>query len=140
MASQCKYCGQTKALIKAHLVPRCFYPKLEGQPHYLLTTDGSRPNKSWTGLYDPNILCAECDAMIGEFDQYACELLLPWPSRAHLLRESDGLVARGGDETRYAGYKLLPDVARCRNSRPHSSGGSLLVAETSSQSHRKIRL
>lgn len=110
MMGRCKLCGETKPLIDAHIVPRGFYPKLpSGEPHYLLTTDGKRPSRSWTGLYDKNLLCGDCDRTIGVFDQYASELLLPWPTRDALLRESDGLIAKGGD-THYAGYKLFPDV------------------------------
>lgn len=110
MPGKCKLCGEEKRLIDAHIVPRCFYPKLpSGEPHYFLTIDGNRPSRSWTGVYDQNLLCEDCDRALGVFDQYACELLLPWPSRDALLRESNGLIAKGKD-TRYAGYRLFPDV------------------------------
>jgi hypothetical protein len=34
------------------------------------------PRRSQAGIYDPNILCAECDGRLGELDQHAAETLL----------------------------------------------------------------
>jgi hypothetical protein len=73
---QCKFCNHDKPLVDAHLVPRCLYT-LDGKlPLKIVGLFGeTRPKRSNIGLYDPNILCAECDGRIGLWDQHACETL-----------------------------------------------------------------
>lgn len=68
----CNLCGVKKKLIKAHIYPKFLFNEL-----YIGFNGLSRyPQKTHSGLYDPNILCAECDNnVIGKFDDFACKTL-----------------------------------------------------------------
>ncbi len=71
----CKFCGNQKAkLIKAHIVPACFYREIKKDSGPLLIAQGGEHNKkSPTGVYDKNILCATCDGKIGKWDNIAIQ-------------------------------------------------------------------
>lgn len=75
----CRFCGEKKKLIKAHVVPGPFYthyinPK---EKTHLITIDKEKSYESRcpTGFYDQNILCEDCDRKIGVYDQEAQQLL-----------------------------------------------------------------
>jgi hypothetical protein len=72
----CQLCGEDKTLIKAHLIPECMYKFEKDMPLALISLTGkSRPKRSQRGIYDPHILCSECDGYIGRWDKHACEIL-----------------------------------------------------------------
>jgi hypothetical protein len=79
----CCYCRQDKKLlIKAHIIPEGFFRRIrEGQiPLKILTNKpGKYPKKSPIGVYDPNILCNECEKIFGGWDDYAQKLLADEP-------------------------------------------------------------
>lgn len=75
--SKCLQCGTTPT-IKAHLVPKAFVMEVKatrGEQHLILMPGQQRPLVSPTGLYDPDLLCAECDGMLGSHEGYAHSLL-----------------------------------------------------------------
>lgn len=76
----CNFCGEDKKLIKAHIIPEAFWEidnTVTVPMKIMSNTKGTFPKKSRVGIYDPNILCAECDQWIGrEFDEYAYKELL----------------------------------------------------------------
>lgn len=74
----CKLCKQPSKLIKAHIVPEAFWPKVSdvGSPKIISNSAGFYPKKSPIGVYDENILCEACDNSLGQLDQHACEKLL----------------------------------------------------------------
>ncbi len=112
MTSQkCKYCGEEKKLIRAHIIPRGLYPKLAPNvPLLIMAVDDPKDRRSPIGVYDTALLCADCDNIFGRYDKIAAETFLPEPTRGQLLKEPDGLIARG-DRTKYAGYYIPnPDV------------------------------
>ena len=75
----CKLCDEDKKLIKSHIIPKGFFKplNLENKSALLYTnTKGVHPKRSPIGFYDKNILCKECDAKLGIWDEYAQKLLL----------------------------------------------------------------
>lgn len=75
----CKFCGIARPLINAHVIPRPFFTdqkSLGGSSKLLSNVDGEFPKRSRIGVYDGEILCAECDGAMGIWDQYGIELLL----------------------------------------------------------------
>ena len=83
----CLFCGRDRKLIAAHIIPRGFYPSPteEGTPRLVTNTEGTWPKKSPTGVYDEEILCAECDGYLGTFDQHALEKLLNTTAKTPLF-------------------------------------------------------
>lgn len=73
----CLHCGASKT-IDAHLIPKAFVMevKSERSEQHLIVHDGSaRPKVSHTGVYDPTILCADCDNLLGRHEAYAYTML-----------------------------------------------------------------
>jgi len=103
----CQLCGKDKKLIKSHIIPKGFFKpmQLENKAALLYTnTENVHPKRSPIGFYDKNILCKECDAKLGVWDEYAQKLLL------HSFNE-DKAVYNGKDKVYYTirdfDYKLL---------------------------------
>jgi hypothetical protein len=104
----CLACGRLRRLADAHIVPRAFYPPRQDFRAY--SVHGGRAPRRPKGVYDREILCPDCDGAIGRFDDYAAKILRPWPKRADLLRDEQGLIMKG-QGTRYRGYWIRrPDV------------------------------
>jgi hypothetical protein len=76
--STCKLCLGDKELIRAHIIPESLYAPLigSGTPRTYSTEAGSFPKRYQSGIYDREILCAECDNRIGDWDNYAQAVLL----------------------------------------------------------------
>lgn len=75
MEGICKYCNQYKKLCRAHIIPKAFY-NVRGNPYIGLLKNGNIDCQySQNGLKDSNILCSECDALLGNYDKYAVEIL-----------------------------------------------------------------
>lgn len=71
----CNYCKQDKDLIKAHVLPRRFYIKDSSGVYQGIHKDGTY--KNWQcGFYDKDILCGDCDNILGQYDNEAYKLLL----------------------------------------------------------------
>lgn len=73
----CIQCGAENT-IKAHLIPEAFVMEVKtdrGEQHLILHERLVRPDRSNTGKYDPDILCAECDNLLGNYEGYAHRLL-----------------------------------------------------------------
>ena len=76
----CKFCGQEKKLINAHIVPECFYLGLKNKYKYV-NFDANLKSRQYKiykkGGMDKNILCAECDGKIlGKLDNEGKKVLL----------------------------------------------------------------
>ncbi len=77
MTGRCKLCGQEAEFVKAHIVPRSFYPErglLRNGMRVLSTID--RPSKSLIGVYDSQLVCHDCERSFDPYDNYAAKLLL----------------------------------------------------------------
>ena len=93
----CKLCDVDKELIKAHIIPKGFFKPMQSENKQALlytNTKGVHPKRSPTGFYDKNILCKECDAKLGVWDEYAQKLLL------HSFNE-DNAVYNGKEKAYY---------------------------------------
>lgn len=76
----CKLCGEQKKLIKAHIIPKQFYRRIiskGAKPHLLKYEIDDITNESITqnGIHQADLLCADCDNLIGHYDKYAYEIL-----------------------------------------------------------------
>ncbi len=75
----CRFCGEERKLIKAHIIPRSFYriDPTDRQPSRLVTNvEGRYTQKIRSGIYDSSLVCEECEHRFGPLDDYANELLL----------------------------------------------------------------
>ena len=79
--NKCHFCKKEKNLIKAHIIPRGFFKDML----YEKTTSSINMiehgkhlrNAPSSGIYDPDILCGECDNFLGnEYDKYGQSFLL----------------------------------------------------------------
>jgi hypothetical protein len=83
VASVCKFCSATnKPLVKAHIVPQSFYGVVKGQPLAGLRSEFSKPRWAWTGVYDNELLCSDCEASFAKLDDYAFNALFERPSKS----------------------------------------------------------
>ena len=75
---KCKLCQEEKGLIKAHIIPRAFYPSTDDpdETMYVLSSDkDDYPKKVRIGFYDQNILCAECEKKFNDWDTHGAYVL-----------------------------------------------------------------
>lgn len=73
----CLHCG-TPNTIHAHLIPKAFVMEVKmerSEQHLILHEKSARPQVSHTGVYDPSILCGDCDNILGRHEAYAHTLL-----------------------------------------------------------------
>lgn len=72
----CKFCGQEKKLIKAHIIPKKFYLGIKEDRCLSINSKTGRYAFQQQGGYDSNILCADCDNhILGEFDKEGYRIL-----------------------------------------------------------------
>jgi hypothetical protein len=115
----CRFCGNRAKLIEAHIVPRAFHP--DDNDIRVLSSNSPRTRRAPKGIYDRQILCAQCDGRFGVYENYAATLLRPRPRRADLYRGQDGFIARGFDTKWLAYWVRQPDVQKLQ-----TFGASLL--------------
>jgi hypothetical protein len=72
--ARCVVCNAGKTC-EAHIIPQAFPREiLKANNHVLqLGETGSRKAKRQLGFADKNILCSNCDGVIGDADKYAIE-------------------------------------------------------------------
>jgi hypothetical protein len=79
---KCQYCKEEKKLIKAHILAESFfrfmYPegKVEGEALVMIAENKDYTSRRRIGYYDDQILCSECDGILGLFDEYGKEIFL----------------------------------------------------------------
>lgn len=87
----CKFCGNEKELVRAHIIPVSLYPADEKghRMHYAIDGNGKLPRSRLpNGVYDPNLVCRECEDLFNAGDDYAKRLLID--ERAKGLRIQNG--------------------------------------------------
>jgi hypothetical protein len=108
---QCRLCELEKDLIEAHIVPRCLHAPLKnanGKPMIRLSKQPSiYPRSSHIGEYDASILCAECDGAFGEWDNYACTLLLKTIPKSAVIMLANGVRCNRVPSYDYDRFKLF---------------------------------
>jgi hypothetical protein len=73
----CKFCHQEGKLIEAHVIPRSFFEIEPGNlPRVASNKDGVFPKRAPAGIYDPQLVCENCERLFSRFDDYAQRLLL----------------------------------------------------------------
>jgi hypothetical protein len=73
----CKFCGNQKPLIKAHIIPKQFFQIPTGKNQLIMVdAENSYTKRCLEGVMDDGILCKDCDLAIGQYDQEAQRLLL----------------------------------------------------------------
>lgn len=78
--TQCRLCGKTKKLIKAHVIPEAFFRELRKDngmiPISVSKTPNIIPKPSRIGIYDREILCYDCELKFLRVDDYGVKVLL----------------------------------------------------------------
>lgn len=97
----CKMCLCNKKLIDAHIIPAGFYRYMKSDddsPFEIRSSEkGEHKKRSYTGLYDNNILCEDCEKLFQKYDDYAQKFLLPDPGNPEFILNPSG---------KKVGYKL----------------------------------
>ena len=108
----CKLCDRDRKLIDAHLIPRCMYDLEEKLPLAVVGIySGDRPKRSQIGIYDQDILCAECDGKLGVLDEYACKVFDPEKLELKVANATDGLaIDRDGTTFCYTIEGAQPEI------------------------------
>lgn len=106
----CKYCGKNATLIDAHVIPAGFFRRLRDggeTPILLRNSNQAYPKRAPNGVYDPTILCAECEPRFGDWDAYAQAMLTDDGHNARVLEVGHRIVGYEIDEWRYDWLKLF---------------------------------
>lgn len=78
--SQCKgYECLSTDLIKAHILPRGIARDIMGDRNHIMKASIDQVEYTQHGVYDPNILCAKCDGILGKYDDYAIKVFRRFP-------------------------------------------------------------
>lgn len=103
----CRYCGEDRKLIKAHVIPEAFFRRLrDGQapPRMLTNKKNEYPKRMPIGVYDKKILCQACEPHFQQWDDYAQDLLDVEPKGASQIIENGQFA---GYEIQEYNYNLL---------------------------------
>jgi hypothetical protein len=107
---QCRLCLREKKLIKAHIIPEGFFRPLRAgnqAPEMHTNSRGKYPKRMPVGVYDPSLLCSECDQKMEPWDNYAQELLLHQFSDAQVLQSNQQQVGWRIESFDYQRLKLF---------------------------------
>lgn len=107
---RCKFCGSEATLIKAHIVPAGLYDRNEGSKDAfkVISTDNpGRTTKSWTGIYDDDLVCRACEDRWDSWDSYAVKFLRNIEKLATRITHNGALIAYQADEYDYDRLKLF---------------------------------
>lgn len=106
----CKLCSKDKKLINAHIIPESFFRFLSGGINNsispMLISDWDKyPKRSPIGIYDNQILCAECDHFLGILDDYGKHFLIDGDFSRKTM-EGEGIIVLPS-EVNYSKLKLF---------------------------------
>ena len=107
---KCHLCLEDRKLIKAHIIPESFFLPLrfgKRAPEIHTNIDGEHPKRSPVGIYDTLILCSKCDNTIGDWDNYAQQLLLKEFNEDLAVYDGSKKVAYKIDSFDYEKLKLF---------------------------------
>lgn len=88
----CKFCNESRELIRAHVIPEAFFRAIrrDGLAPFVVSPRNSYEKRAPIGAYDDGMLCAGCEALFGPLDSYGAEVLL---NRRSELFEQVSLVS-----------------------------------------------
>ena len=72
-------CDSLRPLVRAHAIPEAFFREAKAGSRNLLivgNTQGGAPRRRPIGVYDSEILCAECEGKFDKIDAYGTRVLL----------------------------------------------------------------
>ncbi|MDP3295088.1 MAG: hypothetical protein Q8M37_10165, partial [Nevskia sp.] len=74
----CKLCGEKKKLIKSHIIPESFFRESSGGEgaHLVSSNPDKFPKRAPIGVYDPSILCTDCESRFSQLDNYGYEVFV----------------------------------------------------------------
>ncbi len=75
----CRMCDSLRPLVRAHAIPEAFFREAKAGSRNLLivgNTQGGAPRRRPIGVYDSEILCAECEGKFDKIDAYGTRVLL----------------------------------------------------------------
>jgi hypothetical protein len=75
----CKLCKHNKKTVKSHIIPESFYRDIKESDKPLIIIsgkEGEHTKRSQIGLYDPNILCDDCEKSFHQYDDYGIQVIL----------------------------------------------------------------
>jgi len=83
----CRMCLKHRKLIRAHIVPKGFYKPIMSKKGVVILspTEKNFEQPTQSGIFDKNILCAECDARLGKLDEYGLSIFGKAPGKADLI-------------------------------------------------------
>jgi hypothetical protein len=106
----CRFCKRERKLIKAHIIPAAFFdPLRDGKraPEIHSNTEGVPKKRTPTGIYDPEILCSECDGKFSVWEQHAKDVLLANFSIAQPITDKGKTLGYKIEDFDYAKLKLF---------------------------------
>jgi hypothetical protein len=106
----CKYCGENRKLVKAHIIPAAFFRRQrrgKDSPRIFVEKRSEHPKRVPAGIYDGRILCERCGPQFGDWDNYAVEILREPPDNASPIMHGNRLVGYEINDYNYGLLKLF---------------------------------
>jgi hypothetical protein len=97
-------CASTD-LINAHIIPRGFARDIKGNHPHNLKISVNKVHPTQHGVYDPGILCEDCDGKLGKLDDYGLEVCRRFPHE-HIKTGDGGFEMRNVDGDKFATFIL----------------------------------
>lgn len=107
---ECKLCRCEKELIDAHIIPESFFEtKGKTTPVVELTSSEEiYPKRRPIGIYDPTILCKECEKIFDKWDDYGYKLLCEkTDERKIIMNDDSGIILERYDNYDYFKLKMF---------------------------------
>jgi hypothetical protein len=107
---ECKFCGSKAPLIRSHIIPEGLYDKPDGSQEALkiFSTDNpERAIKSWTGIYDRDLVCHACEKRWDSWDSYGIEFLRNIEQRTVPVLSDGKQIGYQADDYDYDRLKLF---------------------------------
>lgn len=104
---RCKFCGLQNRLVRAHIIPESFFREQRGKSPTLLMVGGAEAftKRAPIGVYDAQLLCAECESKFGDLDSYAAQILIEKFDDLFSPMQLNGIVA--GYESKFIDQERL---------------------------------
>ena len=106
----CKFCGNDRKLIKAHIILEGFFRRLRRGPASLKlisNTAGEYEKDAPVGVYDKGIVCKDCESIWRTWDQYALHLLADRPLNSQVRYHEGETIAYVVKDFDYDKLKLF---------------------------------
>lgn len=95
----CQMCNKDKKLICSHIIPESFYRSAYPENNGLMVSRGKHAKRLPVGIYDKEIICAECEKIFSSWDDYGNKFfsdILMNPQRTVTKNGNDKALVFGG--------------------------------------------